>query len=355
MEKSNQLASSNFPHNAVIEISDVRCCGADSKVQSNDYQLAQSNHYNILPQNFKKKNLRKQTLTYNFTNLTTLITLLSRLLAKNIKKTAEILESQSSKKPVADKIINNRASFHSGSTNSTYYEELKSRKQFGAQRKIEMIEQMREGANTIKGWIQFKILMVQSLVLKELQAFKKQKNVEELSPISVSKKEHLIENFYLSDYQHENSLSLAPNLHRFEESLAYTADQNFEFSRKQHTATTPDKLSQDGRPNLSEQKQLFSQNSPSDPKESLVEEYKEHLRKKSKENVTSKIVYDSYKNKIPISKPKELNITEERRYLKIRTNLFQLPIISEQDLRFNGLFKSNELPLKNDLFSPNQP
>lgn len=36
----------------------------------------------------------------------------------------------------------------------------------------------------------------------------------ELSPIqSSSKKDGLIDNFYLSEYQQDNSISLAPNLH----------------------------------------------------------------------------------------------------------------------------------------------
>lgn len=104
---------------------------------------------------------------------------------------------------------------------------------------------MKEGANAIKGWIQFKILMIQNSALRDLMEYAKHLNYHELSPIASSKKDGLIENFFLSDYQNENSMSLAPNVHPIEESLAYTADQNFEFSRKENTITTPDKLSQE--------------------------------------------------------------------------------------------------------------
>jgi hypothetical protein len=52
------------------------------------------------------------------------------------------------------------------------------------------------------------------------------------------------------------------------------------------------------------------------------------------------------------SRPIFLKINEERRYLTIRTNLFELPVVSEHDLRKNGPSASAELPVKRDHFNP---
>jgi hypothetical protein len=57
-----------------------------------------------------------------------------------------------------------------------------------------------------------------------------------------------MEKFYLTEYQHDNSISIARELpHNISESLVYTADQNFEFTQKEVTLTTPEKFGSEDR------------------------------------------------------------------------------------------------------------
>ena len=50
-----------------------------------------------------------------------------------------------------------------------------------------------------------------------------------------------------------------------------------------------------------------------------------------------------------------LDLKNERRYLNMRTNLFPLPLISDQDLRFNGPMMSKDIPIKSDNFCSSEP
>ena len=59
-----------------------------------------------------------------------------------------------------------------------------------------------------------------------------------------------MEKFYLTEYQHDNSISIAIATelpHNISESLVYTADQNFEFTQKEVTLTTPEKFGSEDR------------------------------------------------------------------------------------------------------------
>lgn len=72
--------------------------GDDPPAAHSQYQLTQSNNYNTLAQHFKKKDKVKQTFSYSFTNLTTLITVLAKLMARRTKQTLEILKNSQNKR-----------------------------------------------------------------------------------------------------------------------------------------------------------------------------------------------------------------------------------------------------------------
>ncbi len=72
--------------------------GDESATPSSQYQLAQSKDYNNLAQHFKKKNKLKNTLAYNFTNLTTFITTITNIFQNNTKKPLELLKNCQQKK-----------------------------------------------------------------------------------------------------------------------------------------------------------------------------------------------------------------------------------------------------------------
>lgn len=109
---------------------------------------------------------------------------------------------------------------------------------------------MKEGANAIKGWIEFNVLILQSSILKDLLNLPKSKpkasKVEDISPIKASRGElNFSEKFCLTQYQNDDSLAIDAHLHHLEESLEYTADPQCE-SGKEQTMTTPEKVSTNG-------------------------------------------------------------------------------------------------------------
>lgn len=132
-----------------------------------------------------------------------------------------------------------------------------------------------EGANSIKGWIEYKILIFASLAfstIKDHAARCMPAMSLRISEASTIRHEPL-EKFYLTEYQHDNSMSITKGLpHNISESLVYTADQNFEFTQKDVTLTTPEKFGSEDRlgiPPMPTHMRKFTSN-----QESFVETYK---------------------------------------------------------------------------------
>jgi hypothetical protein len=71
-----------------------------------------------------------------------------------------------------------------------------------------------------------------------------------MQPLGISQastiKKDSMEKFFLTEYPHDNSISIARELpHNISESLVYTIDQNFDFTHKDVTLTTPEKFISD--------------------------------------------------------------------------------------------------------------
>jgi hypothetical protein len=111
----------------------------------------------------KKKGPNRRALAYNFSSITLFCQKINTLLSKSLKQSLETLKTcatctdyHKTKKEIK------RASFYSGYTTSTSNEEKtskKSSKKLTEDRRREMHE---EGTNSIKGWLEFKILILAS-------------------------------------------------------------------------------------------------------------------------------------------------------------------------------------------------
>jgi hypothetical protein len=92
-----------------------------------------------------------------------------------------------------------------------------------------------EGAHSIKGWMEFKILLLSSHAYSSIKDFAAKRPHQISLGISQAStiKQGPMEKFYLTEYQHDNSISIARELpYNISESLTYTADHNFEFTQK---------------------------------------------------------------------------------------------------------------------------
>ena len=111
----------------------------------------------ILGQPFMKKKKSAKISVYNFTNFSTLISSINKIINSATKKTFEDLTRNISKNqhqqpriPSHKKV---RSSVQSHSTSYSIIEELRSRNKVESYKKVMFSDEMKDGANAIKGWI----------------------------------------------------------------------------------------------------------------------------------------------------------------------------------------------------------
>ena len=107
----------------------------------------------------------------------------------------------------------------------------------------------------------------------------------------------------------------------------YTADQNFEFTQKEVTLTTPEKFVSEDRISMPPLPNVMRKNNIN--QESFVESYKpkEIFSHPKRHKILKEVVVPN------VSKPLYLAENKERLYLTIRTNIYELPMLAEQELR----------------------
>lgn len=235
----------------------------------------------------------------------------------------------------------NRGSFCSGyTTSSTNGDDRMFRKQNRQQVEAKRQEKLQEAAHMINGWVEYKERMTASCAFRELLAYARNR------PLGHYLLESTIRNdapelCYLTDCKQEESISLARLMQiqgSVDDSLLYTADQNFDFTQREQEAT-PEKfrrsqVDSDGR------------KTPNN-RESHVEPYrvpKMHPPMAKPRREREEVDYRT----MALKKPIPFNSFQERRYLLVRTNIYEMPLAAPAFAREPSLPKDH--PLLHHLF-----
>ena len=128
-------------------------------------------------------------LAFNFTNFGQFIHSVSQPFHKVLASSFDTIKCHktSSAKPPHPK---NRVSVQSRSTDYTLIDEFRSKKHFQSHKQLQNQECFKEGANALKGWMEFKILMLQNGALRDIKEYVQQEVFkEDFSSIIASKKE----------------------------------------------------------------------------------------------------------------------------------------------------------------------